>query len=508
MASSSNLYHILQSAFCHAFEQPCLVNPSGGQWSYGELDDLSARFSTLLRFAGLSPGERVVAQVDKSPGAVALYLATLRAGGVFVPLNTTYTPEEVAYFLGDAEASIFVSRPGDGLDEIAKSAGVDNHFHLDASPDQGMWRDALGSTPYADIVSRNSDDLAALVYTSGTTGRSKGAMISHGALVSNARSLHNIWGFVDGDVLLHALPIFHIHGLFVALHTAMLNASKIIFLEQFNVKVVREELARASILMGVPTFYTRLMEQEGFGRKECEHVRLFISGSAPLTAIASEQWTTLTGHRILERYGMTEAGMITSNPLAGERTPGSVGYPLPGIELRVCDDDGNEVPRGTVGSIEVRGPNLFSGYWQMPQKTAEEMRSDGFFITGDLGVMDDTGRLSIVGRAKDLIISGGYNIYPKEIECVLDEVEGIVESAVVGVPHDDLGEGVVAILVPKAEQIESQKLKLALDAKLARFKHPRKFYWVDALPRNTMGKIQKNVLSKEYADAYAETSDV
>lgn len=502
MAEQSNLYFALREGFSASLDKPCLITPEGEQWSYGNIDELAARFAALLKSNGVTPGERVVVQVDKSPGAVALYLGTLRVGAIFVPLNTSYTANEVGYFLSDAEPHVFVSRPDDGLDEVVSSCGVSHHFRLGASSESGMWHDAQSMPPDFEIEPRKADDLAALVYTSGTTGRSKGAMISHGALVSNAITLHRVWGFEDDDVLLHALPIFHIHGLFVALHTAMLNASTMIFLDSFDAKTVRDQLTNATILMGVPTFYTRLMGEEGFGSKECEHVRLFISGSAPLTAQASEQWTELTGHRILERYGMTEAGMITSNPLDGERLPGTVGYALPGVEVSICDGDGSELPRGEVGNIEIRGPNLFDGYWRKPEKTTEEVRDSGFFITGDLGTMEEDGRVRIVGRAKDLIISGGYNIYPKEIESVLDDIDGVLESAVVGVPHKDVGEGVVAVIVAESEPVDQTKIQETLNENLARFKHPRRFYFVDALPRNAMGKVQKNLLCDQYANAY------
>jgi malonyl-CoA/methylmalonyl-CoA synthetase len=442
--------------------------------------------------------------VDKSVGAVGLYLAVLRVGAVYVPLNTAYTATELEFFLRDAEPGVFINRPNSGEGELlaAKSAGIEQVWHLGTSSDTGLWHEVLTLEPDYAIEERTGDDLAAIVYTSGTTGRSKGAMITHDALFSNAHSLHDIWGFVEGDVLLHALPIFHIHGLFVALHTAFLNASKVIFLDQFSTEEVRKYLSQATIMMGVPTFYSRLMAAAGFGAVDCENIRLFISGSAPLTEQASREWTTRTGHQILERYGMTEAGMITSNPLNGERVPGTVGYALPDVEVRVCDEEGRQLARGETGNVEVRGPNLFDGYWRLPDKTAEEVRENGYFITGDLGTMSDDGRLSIVGRGKDLIISGGFNIYPREIESVLDAIDGVAESAVVGVPHEDVGEGGVAVMVADGAPVADGEVQVALDSRLARFKHPRRFYWVEELPRNSMGKVQKNVLRDTYRDAY------
>ena len=488
-------------------DKTCITLPGGGSWTYGELDHLAGQFSAWLMAAGVVPGDRVVAQVGKSVGAVGLYLGVLRTGAVFVPLNTAYTTSELEFFLRDAQPRVYVGSAGadSATMPVAHSAGVDTALQLGTTPDEHLWQEVLELESSSYIAERGSDDLAAIVYTSGTTGRSKGAMITHKGLTSNALSLLEIWGFEEGEGLLHALPIFHIHGLFVALHTAFLNASRIIFLDHFSTDQVREYLPQATVFMGVPTFYTRLMAEEIFGVEECANIRLFISGSAPLTENASEEWTRRTGHRILERYGMTEAGMITSNPLDGERVPGTVGYALPDVEVRVCDGDGKELPRGDTGVIEVRGPNLFAGYWHLPDKTAEEVRASGFFITGDLGIMEPDGRLRIVGRAKDLIISGGYNIYPKEIESVLDDIDGITESAVVGVPHDDVGEGVVAVMVADGPALLADTIQEELDLHLARFKHPRQFYWVDELPRNTMGKVQKNLLRETYRDAYSKS---
>ena len=463
-------------------------------WTYGDLDRASARFAAVLRGRGVEPGDRVLVQVPKSMEAVALYLGVLRCGGVYVPLNTAYTEREVDFFVGDASPRVVV---GGAVAADSNDGGDPRTVDID-----GLWREAQAAPADPAIEPRDDDDLAAICYTSGTTGRSKGAMITHGNLISNALSLHEIWGFEPGDVLLHALPIFHVHGLFVALHTAFLNASKILFLPAFDAGVVRGLLPEATVLMGVPTFYSRLLAEPGFGSADCQSIRLFVSGSAPLTEAVFGEFETRTGHRILERYGMTEAGMITSNPLRGERVAGTVGFPLPDVEVRVAGEDGAELPVAEVGTLEIRGPNLFPGYWGLPEKTAEEMRGDGFFVTGDLASVDAEGRVTLVGRGKDLIIAGGFNVYPKEIEDRLDEVAGVAESAVIGAPHADLGEGVVAVLVAEQATVGDDTLRSALDAGLARFKHPRRFYWVEELPRNAMGKVQKNVLRERYRDAY------
>ena len=495
-----NLFALLYERFEPALHRPGLVLASGEggaggvTWTYGDLDRASARFAAVLRGRGVEPGDRVVVQAPKSMEAVALYLGVLRCGGVYVPLNTAYTEREVDFFVGDAAPRVVV-RGAVAAD--SNDGGDPRTVDID-----GLWREAQAAPADPAIEPRDDDDLAAICYTSGTTGRSKGAMITHGNLISNALALHEIWGFEPGDVLLHALPIFHVHGLFVALHTAFLNASKILFLPAFDAGVVRRLLPEATVLMGVPTFYSRLLAEPGFGSADCQSIRLFVSGSAPLTEAVFGEFEARTGHRILERYGMTEAGMITSNPLRGERVAGTVGFPLPDVEVRVAGEDGAELPVAEVGTLEIRGPNLFPGYWGLPEKTAEEMRGDGFFVTGDLASVDAEGRVTLVGRGKDLIIAGGFNVYPKEIEDRLDEVAGVAESAVIGAPHADLGEGVVAVLVAEQAPVGDDTLRSALDAGLARFKHPRRFYWVEELPRNAMGKVQKNVLRERYRDAY------
>lgn len=500
---SANLYDTLRDRFAPAFDEVALRVPGGPTWTYRDLDHRSARMAAALDEAGVAVGDRVVAQVDKSPDAVALYLACLRTGAVYLPLNTAYTPAEVDFFVTDAEPSLVLARPGTlgGIDARVESLGADG---------TGSFADATDSAEPADrVVDRSGDDLAAMLYTSGTTGRSKGAMLTHENLCSNALALHSIWGFVDDDVLLHTLPVFHVHGLFVALHCAMLGGNEIIFLPRFDVDVVIDELPAASVMMGVPTNYVRLLGDDRFDRARCAAMRLFTSGSAPMTEAVHAAFTERTGMQILERYGMTEAGMITSNPYDGERIPGTVGFPLPGVELRVADADGVELPPGATGVVEIRGPGLFPGYWRLPDKTAAEMRPGGWFITGDVGSVDDEGRLTLEGRAGDMIISGGYNVYPKEIELLLDAVEGVVETAVVGAPHPDLGEAVVAVVVPVAgtdtEQLEAA-MRGALDGALARFKHPRRYVFVDALPRNAMAKVQKGVLRRDSSELFTPRS--
>lgn len=467
----------------------------GGGWTFADLGQRADGFAGLLAAKGVGRGERIVVQVEKSPAAVALYLGALKLGAVFTPLNTAYTPNEVAGFIADAEPKLFVTRPG-----APSAAGVET-LHLGADADDPIYAAIDAAAPTATAVLA-TDDLAAILYTSGTTGRSKGAMLSHGNLASNMKALVDIWGMSDNDVLLHALPIFHVHGLFVALHSALYSGAKTIFLPAFDAADMRKRLNGATMMMGVPTFYTRLLDDPSFSADDCKTMRLFISGSAPLAARDFERFVERTGYQILERYGMTETGMIASNPLEGVRVAGSVGFALPGVRVRVADESGREVPRGEAGVIEVKGPNVFNGYWRMPEKTAEEFRRNGWFVTGDVGEMDGEGRLRIVGRAKDLIISGGYNIYPREIEAVLDAVPGVKESAVVGAPHKDLGEGVVAVLVAQSAPVDEVALKSSLDANLARFKHPRRFFWIDALPRNAMGKVQKAALRERFKAAY------
>ena len=494
-----NFYETLKRGFCSRMDAPMLTAPDGRSITYREADARAAQMASTFAATGAKPGDRVLFQVEKSFENVAAYLGALRGGFVYVPLNTAYTDEEVAYFLCDAKPSIFVCDPAraSALEPLARKAGVQTVFTLDGAGAGSLKDDDDDAQPVENIQPRHPDDLAAILYTSGTTGRSKGAMLSHRALQSNALTLNALWGFSEKDVLLHALPIFHIHGLFVALHTAMLSGSEILFLPKFDIGDIRKAIERASVVMGVPTFYTRLLNERRFGRGSAQHMRLFISGSAPLTEATFNAFEERTGHKILERYGMSEAGMIASNPLEGARVAGTVGFALPGIDIRITDDDGEELPAGSAGNVEVKGPNLFSGYWRMPEKTEQEFRGD-WFQTGDIGSLDSEGRLTLSGRAKDLIIAGGYNIYPKEIEAVLDAVPGVGESAVVGVPHPDMGEGVVAIFTGDASPATLENAAQSL----AKFKRPRRFFHVAALPRNAMGKIQKQILRERYADAF------
>jgi len=502
---NENLYACFEARFPADRAAPALVLADGTTWSYGELERETGRIARLLLDLGVAPGDRVAVQVEKSPRALFTYLACLKAGAVYLPLNTAYKGGEIAYFLGDAEPTAFVCDPARQaeLQPIAEKAGVRQVLTLDSDGAGTLAERAAACSSECETASRAADDLAAICYTSGTTGRSKGAMLSHRNLSSNALTLHEAWGFRPGDVLLHALPLFHVHGLFVASNTALLNGSKMIFLPRFDAEEVIRLLPGATVMMGVPTFYVRLLEHPGFTPEVCRNMRLFISGSAPLRAEDSDAFHARTGFRILERYGMTEAGMITSNPLDGDRRPGTVGFPLPGVEVRVADSDGKALPRGEVGILEIKGPNLFQGYWRMPDKTAEEFRPDGYFITGDNTFVDDDGYVHIVGRAKDLIISGGYNVYPKEVEIVIDGLDGVKESAVFGVPHPDFGEAVTAAVVPEpGARPDEAAIIQAVKAELANYKVPKRVFVVDALPRNTMGKVQKNELRSAYETTF------
>lgn len=482
----------------------CLILADETITSYGELRRQTARVANALIGLGVQPGDRVAAQIDKSVAAVALYLGAIRAGAAFLPLNTAYTASEVEYFIGDAAPALFICRENAEieLESVAKTASTQLKT-LSADGSSGSWVDWLKDMPDEfNTVARSADDLAAILYTSGTTGRSKGAMITHHNLVSNALSLAEYWQFSEQDVLLHALPIFHTHGLFISINTVMVAGASMLFLPRFDAVEVLQLLPRSSVLMGVPTFYTRLLALDGFNRNSCDHMRLFISGSAPMTMETHKTFTERTGEIILERYGMTETNINSSNPCTGERITGSVGLSLPSVEVRITDtesDELRELSTGEVGMIEVRGPNVFKGYWQMPEKTAEEIRSDGFFITGDLGMLDEKGYVHIVGRNKDLIISGGFNVYPKEIEILIDKIEGVFESAVIGLPHKDFGEGVTAIVVRNdSAAIDEPAIKAALNNQLAKYKQPKEIIFVDALPRNAMGKVQKNELRQGY----------
>lgn len=474
--------------------------------SYGDAYDLSARYANVLSERGVSVGDRVAVQVEKSPEAIILYLACLRAGAAFLPLNTAYTIAELEYFLGDASPHIVVCTPekSDAITPVAKNANVASVLTLGADGDGSLPALAQrASTDYATVPVEPSD-LAAILYTSGTTGRSKGAMLTHSNLASNAQTLVEYWRFTENDVLLHALPIFHTHGLFVATNVVLLAGASMIFLPKFELDVIKTQMPNASVLMGVPTFYTRLLNADWLDRESTSHMRLFISGSAPLLAETHKRWTSLTGHHILERYGMTETNMITSNPYEGDRVAGSVGYPLPGVSVRIADpDSGAILPPNSTGMIEVKGPNVFKGYWRMPEKTRSEFREDGYFITGDLGLIDDNGYVSIVGRSKDLVITGGFNVYPKEIETEIDAIAGVEESAVVGLPHSDFGEAVTAIIIPKHDANLSEEAILKhLDEKLAKYKLPKKIIFEESLPRNTMGKVMKNLIRNKFEHTF------
>lgn len=486
----TNLAEILRANYQSNLAGPFLSVPGHASLSYGDVESRAASFAGALASLGARSGDRIVVQVEKSPDAFALYLACLRLGVVYIPLNTAYTLDEVTFFVRDAEPLIIVTQP-----DVPAPLGP-QRLTLGTAGEGSLCELCETTDPFVDVADRDTSDLAAMLYTSGTTGRSKGAMLSHGCLADNAQSLHTIWHFTPGDVLLHTLPIFHVHGLFVALHTAMLNSSEVIFLPRFGVDAVLEHLPSASVMMGVPTQYTRLMADDRFDAAACANIRLFTSGSAPMTEAVHRAFEARSGLRILERYGMTEAGMITSNPYDGERVAGTVGFPLPGVQLRIADGTGTEVPVGETGVVEITSPSLFSGYWQLPEKTASEFRDGGWFITGDVGSVDADGRVTLEGRSSDMIISGGLNIYPKEIEMVLDEVAGVNETAIVGEPDDDFGERVVAYVVPADSSTPPDVVALreAVETSLARFKHPQDYRFVAALPRNAMGKIQKNQL--------------
>ncbi|HEX5629166.1 MAG TPA: malonyl-CoA synthase, partial [Usitatibacteraceae bacterium] len=452
---------------------------------------------------GLAPGERVAVQVEKSPEALLLYLACLRAGLVYLPLNSAYQQGEVGYFLENAEPGAVVAQPRSmpWLGPLAAARGIRHVFSLDEHG-KGTFADAAaGASARFATVERSLDDLAAILYTSGTTGRSKGAMITHRNLASNATVLHAYWGFGPDDVLVHMLPLFHVHGLFVACHCVLMNGTAMRFHAKFDARRALGDFARSSVFMGVPTFYTRLIAEAGLTRAACARMRLFVSGSAPLLAETHAEFEKSTGHRILERYGMTETGMLTSNPLAGERRPGTVGFPLPGTSVRVVGDDGSACAAGEIGHVQVKGDNVLPGYWRMPEKNKEEFTADGFFRTGDVGTFSPDGYLSIVGRSKDLIITGGYNVYPKEVELAIDELPAVAESAVVGVPHPDFGEAVTAVLVPRPGVPAPTEAEVIawLKSRLANFKVPKRVFLVEELPRNTMGKVQKNVLRERYS---------
>lgn len=503
MTNNANLYAILASGFPADRDTVAIETPER-QFSFRDIEHASARFAAYLTSLGMARGERVLVQVEKSPEALMFYLGVLRAGLVYVPLNTAYRKAEVAYFLGDAQPSIIVCDESnrDWVGALANDLGSVRVETLNADGSGTLVDAAQGFDPAFTTVPTKNDDLGVILYTSGTTGRSKGAMLSHRNMASNAQVLHQYWGWQSGDVLLHMLPIFHVHGLFVAAHGALLAGARMIWLPKLDIEQALHYLPRCTVMMGVPTYYVRLLAQPQFGREHCKNMRLFVSGSAPLLQETFDTFQQRTGHFILERYGMSETVMLTSNPYDasdGPRLGGTVGRPLPGVSVRIANDADQVQPDRDIGHVQVRGENVFSGYWQMPDKTRESFTADGWFRTGDLGHWNSQGYLVIVGRSKDLIISGGYNVYPKEIELILDDMPGVSESAVVGVPHPDFGEAVVAVVVPQpGVELDPIAIQGQLRQSIANFKVPKQVHIVPELPRNTMGKVQKNVLREHY----------
>ncbi len=519
--SDQNLFTALRAAFPSDLDEVAVETDEGLHYSWRDLDRATAMMANLLTSLDLPVGSRVAVQVEKSVEAMMLYLATLRAGYVFLPLNTAYQRAEIEYFIGNAEPAVVVCSGANfgWVSKIAFKAGTQHVFTLNEDRTGSLLERAAHHSDQHQSVKRQADDLAAILYTSGTTGRSKGAMLTHGNMLSNALTLKDYWGWATtggpegrGDVLIHALPIFHVHGLFVAIHGALINGSKMIWMAKFDPQRAIAHMAKASVFMGVPTLYVRMLAEPSLNQATVKPMRLFIAGSAPLLIETFTEWQERTGHTILERYGMSETAMLTSNPYAAdkryakqsERRGGTVGFPLPGVSLRVRGDDGQDLPLGEIGGIQVKGPNVFKGYWRLPEKTAEEFTADGYFKTGDVGKVDERGYVTIVGRSKDLIISGGYNVYPAEIEGYINEMKGVAESAVVGVPHPDFGEVGVAVLTAKAgATVQPDAVIAQLKAKLANFKIPKRCFVVPELPRNTMGKVQKNLLRDQYKGLFA-----
>lgn len=516
--SQNNLFSALRAAFPSDLDSTAVETMAADGtplfYTWRDLDRASARIANLLASLKLPQGSRVAVQVEKSVEAMALYLATLRAGYVFLPLNTAYQSAEIEYFIGNAEPAVVVCSPGNfgWVSKIAFTLGTQHVFTLGDDRAGSLLERATHHSDEHQAVARSADDLAAILYTSGTTGRSKGAMLTHGNMLSNAVMLKDYWGWKKGDVLIHALPIFHVHGLFVAIHGALINGSKMIWMAKFDPKAVIAAMPRATVFMGVPTLYVRMLAEPGLTKEAVKNMRLFIAGSAPLLIETFKEWQQRTGHTILERYGMSETIMLTSNPYSAdkrykgqdERRGGTVGFPLPGVSLRVQGEDGKDLPVGEIGGIQVKGPNVFKGYWRMPEKTAEEFTKDGYFKTGDVGKVDERGYVHIVGRSKDLIISGGYNVYPAEIEGYINDMPGVAESALVGVPHPDFGEVGVAVVIAKpGAKLDADAIVAQLKSQLANFKIPKKCFVVSELPRNTMGKVQKNLLRDQYKGLFA-----
>ena len=499
----------LFASFAHQFaahaDDELLSTDDGTSYLYRDIDRESARIARFLAELGIEQGDRVSVQVEKSPAALSLYLACLRGGFVYHPLNSGYQSAELEYFLGNAAPSIVMcdSRKMDVIQPLADRAGIRHVRTLNGDGGGSLIDESGNSSAEPFTVDRAEDDLAALLYSSGTTGVPKGIMLTHGNLSSNAQSLVEAWGFTDRDRLLHALPVFHVHGLFVGIGCALLSGASMRWHDAFNAAGVIRSLPECTVMMGVPTYYTRLLNEPAFTADVARNMRLFVSGSAPLLEETFVAFEERTGHRILERYGMTETNMNTSNPLSGERRPATVGPPLPGVQVRIVDDSGSEVPRNDIGNLQVRGANVFAGYWQMPDKTAEDFTADGYFNTGDKGRIDEDGYVSIVGRAKDMVITGGLNVYPREVELFIDDLDGVKESAVIGVPHDDFGEAVVAVVVRRTDDaIGAEDVILATKESLANFKVPKRVVFVDELPRNSMSKVQKNILRDQFSDLF------
>lgn len=509
---NQNLFAALRAAFPADGSATAIETADGPSaplfYTWADLDAATARIANVLDSLDLPPESRVAVQVDKSVEALMLYLGVLRAGHVFLPLNTAYQASEMEYFIGNAEPAVVVCPDAafTWVSRLAFAAGTRHVFTLNDDRTGTLLERAAFHADTHTPAEKSAGDLAAILYTSGTTGRSKGAMLSHGNLLSNAQVLKAYWDWQPGDVLIHALPIFHVHGLFVASHGALLNGSKMIWFAKYDPKAVLARFNEGTVFMGVPTLYVRLLGEAGLTRDACAHMRLFISGSAPLLIETFSTWQARTGHTILERYGMSETIMLTSNPCqpeGGERRGGTVGFPLPGVGVRIHDDAGQAVAAGEIGHIQVRGPNVFSGYWRMPEKTKEEFTADGWFKTGDVGQIDADGYVTIVGRSKDLVITGGYNVYPAEVEAVINELPGVAESAVIGVPHPDFGEGVVAVVVPRAgAEVMPEAIIAALKGRMANFKVPKAVFITPELPRNTMGKVQKNGLRTQHSAAF------
>ncbi len=500
-----NLYHHFNRQFMAHADKELLRTDDDENLSYADVDRESARFARYLTDLGVRPGDRISVQVQKSPAALCLYLACLRAGFVFHPLNTAYQSGELEYFLDNASPAVFVCDPGalDLAKPLADAAGVNHVLTLDASGNGTLPEQSKNQPAEFGIVPRGRDDLAALLYSSGTTGVPKGIMLTHNNLLANTQSLLTAWEFSENDRLLHALPIFHVHGLFVATGCVLLSGASMRWLAAFSAPTVLQNLAECTVMMGVPTYYTRLLGDDRLTRDRCKDMRVFISGSAPLLEETFIEFEARTGHRILERYGMSETNMNTSNPLHGRRRPGTVGPPLPGVEVRIVDDRNETREAGEIGNLQVRGDNVFIGYWKLPEKTAEDLTDDGWFNTGDKGRIDDDGYVSIIGRSKDMVITGGLNVYPKEVEMFIDDLPGVKESAIIGVPHADFGEGVVAVVVPNGKEALTEEAVIAAAVEnLAKFKVPKKVVFVDELPRNTMATVQKNVLRENYWNTF------